>query len=245
MIYCGLHEEDRCCNSWDKQTIYWINANEKKVKRLINSVGYGIKRRALCSGDVDDIFSDIRLKLYEKEDYIAEKALGRNNYIITLEDYVMKVARDITMRTILKQIEDSSSIHDMRYKDKDGIEKDDFDKLEDKKTGKEFDKEVYKLKDMLKSYSFKRYKYGIDTYTLLMIRLLTTVCGKDYLYKSSLELLGYDIEHLDRIEKKAFNDEMLLDIIKGITMMDTWDAIELLKQHIHCGQEIVDMIYNA
>lgn len=245
MVYSGLLEENKCNSSWDKQTIYWITQNEKKVKGYINKVGYNIKRKALCSGDVDDIFSDVRLRLYEKEDYIESKAIGRNGYIITLEDYVLKITRDTTMRSILKQIEESSNIANTIYEDKDGNKKDFIDLIGDERATKEFEREIYKLNDMLNSYEYKRYKYGIDTYTILLVRLVTNVSGKDNLYQSSLELLGYDIEHLDKIERKAFNDEMLMDIIKSITVLDTWDAIEMLRQHIYCGQEIIDMIYNA
>jgi hypothetical protein len=69
--------------------------------------------------------------------------------------------------------------------------------------------------------------------------------GKDNMYISSLEMLGYEVRNMERIERKAFTDDMFRDIIKSVTLIETWDAIDILKKHVYCGNDIVEMICNA
>lgn len=256
MIYSGLLEESVGKNSWDKLTIAWINENEKKVKSYINKVGYCIKKSAMCSGDVDDILSLVVMNLYEKEDYIQSKAVGKNGYLISLEDYVLKITRDRTLRYMLEQIKENSHRANNTYEDKDGKEKniidqlgdkgeEDVDQIGDSKAYQELNKQFYNLDELLELYEYKRYKYGIDLYTVLLVRLTTNVADRDYLYDSMLELLGVDVKHMENVERKIHGDEMLMDIVKGITMLETWDAIDMLREHVPCGREIVDIIYNA
>lgn len=249
ITYCPLIEEKQSVKGWSKQTVDYIIKNKNEVYKIIRGVSRRIANRPLQNSDIDDIYSEIVIYLYNSDDYNIEKAITRSSCdsVVSLQGYINSCIKFCVLRYM------SDAYKDERTKVRDGWIKDDielsiFDMLNDKQSDLQFDEIIFDLEQHCLMYEYIRYKYGHDIFLIFYVRLLTLLdsSNKD-VYKDILNILGVNKKELIEIERKAKRDDALVGIAKAIVSTTLDEAINILERFVYSAQSIKDFVlgYNG
>lgn len=236
-----LEEEEQIPSlDWEKETIQYVLNNKSKILKIIRS---SIKNmNGISSMDIEDIYSDTVVYLYNSGDYDIIKAVDcTTGKVVSLEGYVNLCVKNCVKRYITQMYKREKKIVRGSIKDDEGREKEILDIIADKKTDHEFEKIEYNVKENLDSIEYARYKYGTDIFLILYVRMLTLERSEES-YKNILNVLGISKKELTELEKKIASDEEIFQVIKEISACETMDAVAVLQEKVYCSKQIKDTI---
>lgn len=244
IIYHPLMEEEKSVSGWTKCTIDYIHSNRSKVDKLIRSIAASLSKKAIQSADVEDIISEITLYLYKSDDYNISKAVERSNSgnVVSIEGYINSCIKFCVIRYMTTSYKLEKNI--LREKvDNDGRELSLFDIIPDECIEAEFENLLMDLYSYCKLYENMRYKYGHDIYLIFYIRLITLNDKSNDSYREVMNILGISKKELALIEKKAAEDEVLINLAKAISHTSIDEAIETIEQFVYSADNIKEVIY--
>lgn len=245
LVYTPLMEEgNEDVTGWDKETIAYVSKYKGKVYSQIRGIAKSIRKHNLQTTEVEEIYSDILMYLYNCDDYNISKAIERSNTntIVSLEGYLNTCIRCCVIRhctTAYK--EEKEHIRDI-YTDDDGKELSIFDSIPDTKSSEHMDVVLYDLEALCKSYEILRYKYGPDIYLVWYIRLLTMAANNDGLYKDILNILGISRKELLNIEKLAAEDELMTTLARAVNLAGMQNALRIIRKYVYSAKKIEETV---
>ncbi len=245
LVYCPPMEEgNEDVTGWDKETIEYVSSHKSKVYAQIRGIAKSLRKHNLQSTDVEDIYSDILMYLYNCDDYNLTKAIerSRTNNMVSLEGYLNTCIRCCVVRHCTSMYKEEKEQVRENYKDDDGKELSIFDSIADSKSTEHIDEVMYDLESLCKSYETLRYKYGPDIYLVWYIRLLTISQHKDELFKDILNVLGISKKELSNIERLAAEDELMTTLAKAINIIGVTKSIDIIKPYVFSANKIEEAI---
>lgn len=245
LVYCPLMEEgNENVTGWDKETIAYVSEHKGKVYSQIRGIAKSIRKHNLQTTEVEDIYSDILMYLYNCDDYNISKAIERSSTdtIVSLEGYLNTCIRCCVIRHCTTSYKEEKEHVKDTYTDDDGKELSIFDSIADTKSTEHMDLVMYDLESLCKSYEILRYKYGPDIYMIWYIRLLTILHHNSKLYKDILGILGITRKELLNIEQKAAEDELMTTLAKAVNIAGIENAIRIIRPYVYSANKIDDTI---
>ena len=240
LVYCPpLEEDDKDVTGWEKETIAYVSDHKSKVYAQIRGIAKSI-RKHIQTTDVDDIYAEVLMYLYNCDDYNISKAIERSstNTIVSLEGYLNACIRCCVIRYCTNMYkEDKEIVHDVVREDSDK-ELSLLDNIADTKSLDSMDTVLYDLKTLCRTSEPLRYKYGPDIYLVLYIRLLTMEQKAGNLYKDILNILGISKKELTNIERNAAEDELMVTFAKAINLSGVENAIKIIRPYIFSANKI-------
>ncbi len=243
LVYTPLMEDEQeKLKGWDKITINYLVENEKMIKKSISkSLG---KRRmsSINSSDIDDIYSEVLLYLYEVDDYNISKAVVETDdgkkYIIPLEGYVFKSIEFCIKRYITKKFDRESLIVNTEVRTPEDNILDILNTITDNKTDTDFEHVTVDLNQHCKECESIRYKYGVDIYQMWFIGLLVLDNKLEDDYFDIMNILGISRRDLREISKQAYEDDTLLEFAIGINKHGVKESINILEQYVYSADQV-------
>lgn len=243
IIYSPLAEEaiDNV-TGWCKETVDYVLAHRNKVERQIRGIARGYRKHALQQLDVEDIYGEVLLYLYNCHDYDLNRAIDRSSSgaMVSLEGYLNVcikycVIRYCTQLTAHERETVSDTIQDDNDK-----ELSIFNTIPDPNAEINLDHMVYDVGSLCKSCEPLRYRFGPDIYLILYVRLLTASDISGNTYRNVLDILGISKKDLSRIDRNS-DDSVMNAFAKAISITPTEEAISIIEKYVYCAQ----MIKNA
>ncbi len=243
IVYCPLLEEEEQIPSlaWEKDTLQYAINNKSRVVRVIRNAAKGMTN--LNSMDIEDIYSDVLEYLYKSDDYDVQKAIEYSNSgnMVTLEGYVNSSIKYCVKRYITSTYRREKEIVRDVIVDDEGKEKEILDMVADEESTRIFNDIGYEVGLHIKSIEHKRYKFGVDIFLVLYVRLLTMEEGEDK-YRKILEVLGVSKKDLNELEKKIITDSDIRGAIKAISLSDIEEATSVLEKEVYGAKKIKEVI---
>lgn len=245
LVYCPPMEEgNEDVTGWDKETIAYVASHKSKVYAQIRGIAKNIRKHNLQTTDVEDIYSEVLMYLYNCDDYNISKAVERSssNNIVSLEGYLNVCIKYCVVRyctTMYK--EEKETIHEV-ISDDDGKELSILDNIADKASCDRMDTMMYDLVSLCKCCESIRYKYGPDIYLVWYIRLLTLNKNNNNLYKDILSILGVSKRELSNVEKYACEDELMTTFAKAVDLSGVDEAIKIIRPYVFSAKKIEDTV---
>lgn len=243
LVYAPLIEEDAKLTGWSKSTISYVLENKNRVYNLIRGIGKSRVGNLLQRSDIEDIYMNVLQYMYNCDDYDICKAYERSKSttIVSLEGYVYSCIKACALRFIREKFEDE------KYTVRETVLEDDneislFDTVADRKSQDNFDKFIYQLDTICKSFEYQRYAFGPDIFQIWFIRLQTIVQGKQDKYKDILTVLGISKKEIAQVEKEITGDGAMVSIAKAITLVGISEAIRILKNYTYSANKIEKVI---
>lgn len=238
-----FEESSEDVKGWQKETVNYVASNRSKILRQIRAIAKTKRKQSLQTADVEDIYSEILLYLYNCDDYNINKAIDRSSTgnIVSLEGYLNVCIKFCVIRHCnqMKNVEtDTMSDTIISGEDK---ELSIFDTIPDKSSDITLDHLVYDFRTLCESCTPVRYRYGTDIYLVLYIRLLTSFDVTGETYKTILSILGITKKDLSKIEKGS-EDEIMFGFAKAISLSDASEAISILEEYVYSSNLIKDMV---
>jgi len=240
LFYCAPFEEAEDFNSiWEKQTIEYVIKNERKMLEHIRCLL--AEHRIYQNIEVEEVYSNLIHYLSQTSDYCIEKAqeLSKNGSVFTVEGYVKILAKYVVKRYVAERYKRYKKIY---YSNNTNDEDDEIDlisNIKDEKAHLIYDDIGYEIEEILKSYQYIRYRYGVDIFLLIYIRLLVS---NDTLYKNILEVFGINKKKLKEIEEFIRHDDEILTILKAIAFIEEQKAIECIEKYIYGSKNLKENI---
>lgn len=247
LVYCPLMEDvSEDVTGWDKATIDYVSRNKSKVYNQIRGIAKTLRKKNLQATDIDDIYEEVLIYLYNCDDYNLSKAVERSSSgtIVSLEGYLNVCIKFCVMRYCTSMFkEEKEIIHEVVNPDSDDKELCLLDNIADVRSSEHIETILYDLESICKSCEPLRYKYGPDIYLILYIRLLTLNCkDSPELYKDILNILGISKKELNAIEKLSVEDELMTSFVKAIDITGVKRAIEIIRPYVYSAKRIEDTI---
>ena len=238
-VYSPLMEEEDNTAGWSKETIDYISKHKTKVQKSIRGIAKGLNK-LLQTADVEDIYADVIMYMYNCDDYDISKAINRSSSgtMVSLEGYVHSCVKYCVMRYVTNTSKKEHEIVRDTIQDSEGKELSIFDTITDDKTSKSYDGLIYDIGAILRAVESYRYYYGPDLYMIWYIRLLTYNSENKDAYKEILEILDIDKKELSDIERKSKSDDLMTNIAKAITKCNVDEALEELEKYVYSHEKI-------
>lgn len=245
LVYCPPMEEgNEDVTGWDKETIEYVASHKSKIYTQIRGIAKNIRKHNLQNSDVEDIYSEVLMYLYNCDDYNISKAIERSNSnnIVSLEGYLNVCIKYCVVRyctTMYK--EEKEIVHDV-ISDDDGKELSILDNIADNRSNDHMDTIMYDLESLCRSCEAIRYKYGPDIYLVWYIRLLTLNKQNNDLYKDILSILGISKKELSNIEKYATEDELMTTFAKAVDISGIDGALKVIRPYVFSAKLIEETV---
>lgn len=241
VYYPFMEEETQNIKSWDKETIRYVIKNKSRVMKSIKSLAKSITKSNIQSVDAEDIYSEVLEYLYSCEDYSLCKAVdfGSNGTIISIDGYVHICIKNCVKRHITNAYRiEKPLVHGFNSAG-DDRELDPFYNIEDESASRVFDDIVYNLESFCKQYECYRYKYGIDIFMLLYVRLLTYEQGKE-IYHNILEILGINRREISVAEKISAYEDVFTTLSRCVAIIGVEKAIKIVSKYVYSADRIAE-----
>lgn len=245
LVYCPPMEEgNEDVTGWDKETIAYVAAHKSKVYAQIRGIAKNIRKHNLQLSDVEDIYSEVLMYLYNCDDYNISKAVERSssNNIVSLEGYLNVCIKYCVVRYCTTMYKEEKEIVHEVISDDDGKELSLLDNIADKTSCDRMDTVMYDLEALCRCCESVRYKYGPDIYLVWYIRLLTLSRNNNELYKDILGILGISKKELGNIEKYASEDELMTTFAKAVDLSGVEEAIKIIRPYVFSAKKIEDTV---
>lgn len=246
LVYCPLMEEreDKQLAGWSKVTIDFALKNKERIQKSIRGMIKNVNHQ-LNYHDVDDIYQNALQYLYRGYDYDIDKAYERSSSKdapVTIEGYVYTCIKYCVKRysTESKRIE-KHTIHDI-YKDVNGKEASILDNVADRSTDQTFSRTNYVLNEICSDNEYKRYKFGIDLFTIFYIRLRLQIVHKEDKFNSILNILNISNRDMQNMAEGMQKDGLDLEIAKAITQISLGEAIKIIGNYTYNVNRINELI---
>ena len=227
-----LEVENDDSSDWNKRTVRYILENYKKVKKMVRIMGKG-----LLEYQVDDIMSDVAVYFKNANDYDIERAYNEStDSYIPIEGYIAVGIKHCIQRYKTERYgNEKNVVHTINNNDEDSKERDVFDTIQDNSSLDEMNNIGYDLDTTLSAIRSMRYKYGIDIYMIIYIRLLTNSNSEKYF--KILEAIGVSKKELNDTEKKLSKEFDMQCLIKAICLNETERLISSIEGYVYgCKQ---------
>lgn len=244
-VYSPLLEESDSTAGWSKETIEYVYKNRSKVYSSIRGIAKSLSK-ILPTADVEDIYAEVLLYMYNCDDYNINKAINRSSSgsMVSLEGYVHSCIKYCVMRYVTKKNKREKNIIKETIVDEDGREQSIFDTIPDSSLNRPYENMVYDISAVLKAAESRRYYYGPDLYLVWYIRLLTVDYSDKSVYKDILEVLEVDKKELSDLEKRSRSDELMVSIAKAVTKSNIEDALKEFEKYVYSFERIKSVIEN-
>ena len=242
ILYCPLQGDDTDdVEGWEKRTIAYVMSHEQSVKRFIRGIGKMYGKSGLQTQDVDDVYSSVLERLYNNKDYDVYIALesSKPGELLSFEGYVNGWIRNEIKRFIEEQYKWNST-----YKGQSGVQTTDgesskiFDDIVDKEVEVGVDSLEYSIEDVCRGIEPYRYKFGVDIYLLVYVRMLSN----EEEFRTVLEALGIGKYDLDKFDYNL-EDSMIVALLKSIANSDKSYAIDVLEHYVY-GYKTIREIFS-
>ena len=234
-LYSPLIEEDEA-SGWHKETVNYVLNNKTKVEKLIRGIAAGFRKKNLQKADVDDIYEDIVLYLYNSSDYDINKAIDRSSTgsMVSLEGYLNICIKFCVLRSCKTISSHEKETMNILIKDDNDKELDIFNTIADEKVEIDHDYLSYDLETLCQSCEPLRYKFGADLYLVFYIKLLLaeTGCSSKYSFADILEALDItksDLSNFDRFS----DDSVVVLMAKLLNITPVQESIKVLSRYIY------------
>ena len=253
IIYSPLQDED--CNDvtgWKKDTVNYASCNKGKIESKIRSVAKGFRKFNLQSADVEDIYQEVLVYLYNNDDYNIAKAIewSSTGKMVSLEGYLNSCVKNCVMRYC----------HDLNKREKEEIpdtvisKNDDdkdtslFDTVTDTNCDDDLDYLMFDLESLCKSCEPVRYRYGPDTdiYLIMYVKLLTEGIHNDEeshddAYYNTLSILNISKKDINKIDKTC-EDSVIVAFAKAISLTGFKEAVKILEKYVYSAKTIKSIV---
>lgn len=198
--------------AWEKSTIHYTIDNQMKIKNFINKLGKG----RITVHEVEDIYSDFLIYLYNKEDYDPTR-VGANGTNVTLEGYVCYSIKKFVESYIYRKIKSINNEKVIVIKD------DDLDILDivgDPRIGEDYEEILYndiELQVLLENIQYKRYMYGLDIFKILFIKLVTLDIDKEDA-EAIFTALGVESKDLQKFYRRITKDPEVMELVRVLAI---------------------------
>lgn len=240
LLYCPPMEEEKVdVTGWNKETIEYVSKHKSKIHAQIRGIAKNT-RKVIQTTDVEDIYSEVLMYLYNCDDYNISKAIERshNNTMVTLDGYINVCIKFCVARYCIKlNKEEKETVH-ASISDEDGKELNILDNIADSKSIDTMDMILYDLETVCRSCEAIRYKYGPDIYLVWFIRLLTLNKENKNLYKDILNILGISKKELLKVEKYAVEDELMTTFARAIDISGVEESINIIRPYVFSARKI-------
>lgn len=228
---------------WNKETVDFVKSHKSKVYSSIKGIANGLSR-SLTVSDIENIYSEVVIYLYNAADYDVSKAcknFSTSGTIISLRGYIHSCIKYVTMRYCAKKYSIEKNTISESIKDSDGKDISMFDSISDSKSDS-YSEFGYELSEICKSFENSRYIYGVDIYQLWFIRLKTISCGKQDKYKDVLDMLSINKRDIAAIEYKSSSEGPMLSIAKAVSLIDIDEALSIVREYTYCANRLEEVI---
>lgn len=229
-------EESNIVTGWLKETVNYAINNRSKVEKQIRSVARGLRKYNLQNSDMEDIYSDILLYLYNCDDYNINKAIqwSSTGAIVTLEGYLNVCIRFCVMRYCSQLNNYDREVVSESVCNDDDKEISLFDSVPDDKSEIALDYLMYDLETLCKSCEPVRYRFGPDTdiYLILYVRLLTSSEKHEDVYRTVLGILNISKKDISQIERYS-EDSVMVAFAKAISITPIEKAISIIEKYVY------------
>lgn len=233
--YNMLEMPEKESNDWDKRTVQFIINNYNKVRKMVRVMAKGVP-----DYQIDDIMSDVVIYFKDADDYDIERAYNEStDTYLSLEGYISVGIKHCIQRYKTDSYGHEKHLVHSTLITEDG-EKDLFDTIEDRSSLDRMDCIGYDLENAFNSVRCLRYKYGIDIYMVIYLRLLT---GNDSdLYFNVLEALGISKRELSDIQRKMSRELDMQYLIKTICLHDKEKVLQEIEKYVYGRQKIKEAV---
>lgn len=242
LTYSNMVEvPDYDSNDWEKRTVQYIIKNYNKVKKMVRTMSKG-----MAEYQIDDIMSDVAMYFKNAGDYDIERAYNEvaDSYL-SLEGYISVGIKHCIQRYNSDKYKREKILVCNTIMCEDG-EKDIFDTIQDTESLSEINNIGYNLCSILKSIRCMRYRYGVDIYMLIYIRMITK--NRASMYFSILEALGVNKRDLTETEKRISKEPDIQYLIKAISLRESRDTLVEIEKYVYgCSQlkQAVDLVLSS
>lgn len=245
LVYSGLKDDPKNVEGWDKRTIDYVQKFKSKVCSNIRSIAAS-RARLLQTADVEDVYCDLIMYLYNADDYSIEKGYERSSsgQLVPLEGYVFSLTKYCVYR-YLTNMYDKEKVEITIVKADENSDKEWnlYDNIKDESVEEVLDKALCNIKDLCDESTGDRYRIGADIYMIVYVRLLTTIHNKKYAYKSMLKLLGVP-DNLRVEDKENKHIGLMLDFIKAISVSGEEESLKEIGRHVY-QRQLIDIAIAA
>lgn len=230
-ILFDLKEDEESTASWDKETVRYMLSNRRGVESIIRST---IKKNRLQRVDVEDVFQDLLMDMYKKEDF--------NEY---MEDGIKNIFRFIAKRLEFIMHRYTSEYYEEEKHRVDNVVKYEDDEeltlLDTVAADNTAEKELINrieyedISSFIEAVEHKRHIFGFDLFQVLYIylKLHTSGVKEDDIWNF--------ISVITKIERKIIKDSYsavmadnnIRNAITAMVMTSVEDGINVIGEYIY------------
>lgn len=243
VLYSPLKEEAvNDHTGWQKDTVEYAYNNKHAVVSSIQHVASGIRKKPLQRQDIEDIYQDVMLYLYNAEDYNINKAIehASGNGCISVEGYV-NICVKYCVHKALSKLHQSDLELSTSILGNDDNETSIFDTLADPGANTEACIEDISLEDICKSCEPLRYRFGADLYMVTYIGLLCKYKNTNKNYKDILSMLGVSSKDLSTMSQ-ANDDAVIISMMHAVLLEPYSEALRILEEYVYSAGKIKNLI---
>lgn len=234
--YCGVFdgEVDKC--SWDKQTIDWAIANEKKIKNFVR--GQICRYSDSSYEDAEEIFQSLMLDLYKAEDFLVGGE--QEGLASTVQNYVFKRAEYLVRTFKEKMCDVRRSRKDSQVKDEDGEFIEIFDLIASENN--DYEGVIYSdVESFLIPLEPRRYEFGFDLFQMLYISVLGNRynLNNEGCFKVLALLNDMDMTSVKEAYLKLRDDEEIMSVVLAV---NNCRDIKPLEQRVYAVEQIQNIL---
>lgn len=214
----------------------------RTVYSLLSRYGYGRNGKFALEQAQSDIYSNVVENLYKQPDWdpftVYESTTGEE-YTKTIETYVNKYVKQEVSKFLTVQKNDNNMIMpDIIKNDEDGHELSRLDTIADTTVDKEYEAEFSSLADTCENYECERYKFNIDFFLYIYIKLyelelmsmgIELKDDRDCLYS----VMGMDKKEILKLREGLEREGMCGDIITAIHCTGEVESRKIIRNYIY------------
>lgn len=246
IMYSPLTEEDDSeLAGWNKETVEYAIQNKGRIMSTMRGIAMKNHSRGIQKADVEDMFSDLIMYLYDHDDYNLDKAIDRssNGTIVGIEGYVFSCAKFCTSRFCKDLNYRANNIVGETTMSDSDTELSIFNSIADTKAEINIDSIIYDLSTLCKGCEPMRYKFGPDIYLVWFVRLLTAGPNQDSIFRGTLEVLGISNRELAQLEQYNENT-IMLSLAKAVNISGIPEALKIFKKYVYAADMIEKTVYS-
>ncbi len=229
MVSQRLIEDDSTeCYSWNKSTVEFVVKHKKDIMDNIRRLTYN--NGVISVADVDDIYSELIMSLYNGKDY---DILASDKMVISLAGFVNLCTKYSIKRYYYNKSRESAR----RFN---GVNcSEDFNIIDNLKDDnimclfEDVDNSLnISLENALDNIEYKRNTYEYDILLLVFLRIIMGNMEETQ-YTTVLKLIGVDKRKLANMEREVARDEDLMTLFRMVAQRSKDEVIEALSKRVH------------
>lgn len=239
LVYHPLMEgEEEKKEGWNKETVEYVIDHKRHTMEIIRITARSISKGSICECDMEPLYSDLLMYLYQNADYNISKAINKENpcQILSLEGYISICIKFCIKKFVTDNYKKDKDTIRVYPVDSEGKESNPFESLQDEAANRSYEEIMCSLEDSCKQFEHCRYRYGADLYQLVYVRLLTI--NYNELYKVILELLGVSKKDIGVLERQSLREDIVASIAQAISVEGIEPSIDIVGKYVYSAQSI-------